>query len=429
MLTFKQFLEEQDLTEATSGKNKWIKYFAGKGDVATTIFHTTKYYDEKGKLLGNLEKGTPVTYTDKRKSWADPKAVFKTQHEVQLEDGKKVYVSFADIGKPGSKSAAKEQSGLKPSDFLKDFSDLTPQGIVTQTEQAFGKDSPLVKAVKETIKSGYPTTPISLSTTGLNDKAVTNYFAEVLQPIAIINGNFHGNAVDGMKAIAGIESPKGYTINFSTSTTTGLYDSFLKKGDSQINISSKFGSASTGAAASVTNLYAIYDGYKDKKIFTQFENEVEIIKIIADQTKHMAPLSLAEKFRLINSTEKATVLKLKDNPEAKITQNLAKLRDTITPGKDNTPIPYYHVIAGIAKSISAHINANTQFSRFASLLLNGTVIQVYTKATVRGDLLGFSKFDTKWPDDSVSQVLIESRTRYKTDRIDGKMGFIIKSKG
>ena len=39
MLTFKQFLEEQDLTEATTGKDKWLKYFAGKGDVATTIFH------------------------------------------------------------------------------------------------------------------------------------------------------------------------------------------------------------------------------------------------------------------------------------------------------------------------------------------------------------------------------------------------------
>lgn len=429
MLTFKQFLEEQDLTEATFGEDKWIKYFAGKGDVATTIVHTTKYYDKKGKLLGNLEKGTPVTYTDKRKSYDDPKASFKTQHEVQLEDGKKVYVSFADIGKPGSKSAAKELSGLKPADFLKDFTNLTPQGIVSQTEQAFGKDSPLVKAVKETIKSGYPTTPISLSTTGLNDKAVTNYFAEVLQPIAIINGNFDGNADDGMKAIAGVESPKGYTINFSTSTTTGLYDSFLKKGDSQINISSKFGSASTGAAASVTNLYAIYDGYKDKKIFREFKDEIEIVRIVAQENNYLAPLSLAEKFGLINSTEKAAVLKLKDNQEAKITKNLTKLRDAITPGKDKTPIPYYHVTAGIAKSVSAYINANTQFSRFASLLLNGTVIQVYTKATVRGDLLGFSKFDTKWPDDSVSQVLIESGTRYKTDSIDGKMGFIIKSKG
>jgi hypothetical protein len=100
--------EEEDLTEDTVGKDKWIRHFARKGDVDTTIVHKTKYYDEKGKLLGNLEKGTPVTYTDKRKSYYDLKAPFLTLHEVQLEDGKKVYVSFADIGEPGSKSAVEE---------------------------------------------------------------------------------------------------------------------------------------------------------------------------------------------------------------------------------------------------------------------------------------------------------------------------------
>jgi hypothetical protein len=212
--------------------------------------------------------------------------------------------------------------------------------------------------------------------------------------------------------------------------TQGLYDSYLTSGDSQINISSKFGSASQSAKASVTNLYKIYKDYKDKEAFDEFETEIEITRIITEIDAEQSPIDLALLLGLISQKEKKILTDLRTNPSIKLTPNIIKLRDTIKPGLGKTPPPFYHVLAGVAKSVATEINESEdiQFSRFASLLLNGTVIQVYTKAKTRNGMVVFDKFDTKWPDDAVTNVLIESGTRYKTDRVDGKFGYVVKSK-
>lgn len=420
MLSFKQFL-----TEATEGEDKWVKYFKAKGDVQTTIKGSPKYFDAQGKLLGTLEPGTAVTYVDNRKSWL--KGLYLNSHEVKLDDGKQVYVAFNNINKPGNKATEKELSGLKPSDFLENFTNLTPQIILAQVQKKFGKDSVLSTATQETIKFGYPKTPIVLD--GLSEAAVTNYFCEVLHPIAIINGTVTGNAEAGINAIAGTESAKGFLINFSTGVTTGLYDSYLTQGDSRINLSSKFGSAAQSAKASVTNLLALYNNIKKPKIFNKYKIELGILNTIQNDTAETAPLKLAVNFNIITAEDVSIIQKLKDNPETKLTKTLISMRDSMVPGKDNTPVMYYWVIAGVAKAVCNYINTNTKFSTFASLLLNGSVIQVYTKVVSRNNTLTFKPFDTKWPDDAVTNVMIESATRYKTNRIDGKMGFVVKSKG
>jgi hypothetical protein len=330
-----------------------------------------------------------------------------------------------------SKATAKEQSGLKPSDFLKKMEGLTFDGILNQVGSAFGKESGLYIATKQAIesenKSNYP---IQIPIGNLSETGITNYFAEILQPIALINGDYTGNALDGIKALVNTDDISDFKINFPKGVTQGLYDSYLTSGDSQINISSKFGSASQSAKASVTNLYKIYKAYKDKDMFEEFEDAVEIARIITEVDAEQSPIDLALLLGLISQKEKKILTDLRTNPSIKLNPNIIKLRDTIKPGLGKTPPPFYHVLAGIAKSVATAINESDdiQFSRFASLLLNGTVIQVYTKAKTRNGMVVFDKFDTKWPDDAVTNVLIESGTRYKTDRVDGKFGYIVKSK-
>jgi hypothetical protein len=326
-----------------------------------------------------------------------------------------------------SKATAKEQSGLKPSDFLTKMDNLGMNDILKEVEKGFGKDSPLYTATKQAINSKYP---ITIPIGNLSETGITNYFAEILQPIALIKGDYTGNAADGIQALVGTDDISGFKINFPKGVTQGLYDSFLTSGDAQINISSKYGSAAQSAKASVTNLYKIYKDYKDKEAFDEFETEIEIARIITEVNQEKSPLDIAELLGLISTREKKIVTDLKSNPNVKLTANIIKLRDSIKPGAGKTPDPYYHVIAGIAKSVAAAINESEdiQFSRFASLLLNGTVIQVYTKTKTKDGNVIFDKFDTKWPDDSVTNVLIESVTRYKTDRVDGKFGYIVKSK-
>jgi hypothetical protein len=430
MLRFTDFItESQGLTGRKPGET-----FSDK-DGNVLIFQKVEFFDNP-EDAGDISDATPV---NKPLSNLIGLGVVEFKNEtgdtIRFLKYIKPKTNKWDNSNPGyfefkSKATTKEQSGLKPSDFLTKMDNLSLDDLLDQVEKAFGKDSALYTATNQAINSEYNTYPISIPIGDLSETGITNYFAEILQPIALIRGDYTGNAADGIEALADTDDLSDFKINFPKGVTQGLYDSYLTSGDSQINISSKFGSASQSAKASVTNLYKIYKDYKDKEAFEEFETEIEITRIITEVHQEQSPIDLAILLGLINKKEKNLIENLKSNPSVKLSPNLINLRDTITPGLGKTPPPFYHVLAGIAKSVAATINESEdiQFSRFASLLLNGTVIQVYTKAKTKNGMVVFDKFDTKWPDDAVTNVLIESRTRYKTDRVDGKFGYMVKSK-
>jgi len=361
MLRFTDFITEaQGLTGRKPGET-----FTDK-DGKVLIFQKVEFFDNP-EDAGDVTDATPV---NKPLSNLTGLGVVEFKNEsgdtVRFVKYIKPRTTKWDNSNPNyfeykSKATAKEQSGLKPSDFLKKMEGLTFDDILNQVGSAFGKESGLYIATKQAIesenKSNYP---IQIPIGNLSETGITNYFAEILQPIALINGDYTGNALD-------------------------------------------------------SNLYKIYKAYKDKDMFEEFEDAVEIARIITEVDAEQSPLELAVLLNKLNSAfkfsekEKKIVMDLKKNPNQTLTKNLTMLRDSIKPGLGKTPPPFYHVLAGIAKSVASEINSNEdiQFSRFATLLLNGTIIQVYTKAT---------------------NVLIESGTRYKTDRVDGKFGYIVKSK-
>jgi hypothetical protein len=441
MLRFTHFIAEaQGLTGRKPGET-----FTDK-DGKVLIFKKVEFFDNP-EDAGDVSDATPVN---------KPLSNLTGLGVVEFKNESGDTVRFVKYIKPGtaawdnknpgyfefkSKATAKEQSGLKPSDFLRKMEGLTFDDLLDQVGSAFGEESDLYIATKQAIesenKSNYP---IQIPIGNLSETGITNYFAEILQPIALINGDYTGNALDGIKALANTDDISDFRINFPKGVTQGLYDSYLTSGDSQINISSKYGSASQSAKASVTNLYKIYKAYKDKDMFEEFEDAVEIARIITEVDAEQSPLELAVLLNKLNPAfkfsekEKNIVMELREDPTITLTKNIITLRDSIKPGLGKTPPPFYHVLAGIAKSVASEINSNEdiQFSRFATLLLNGTIIQVYTKASKKNvsgvDVIEFSPFNTKWPDDAVTNVLIESGTRYKTDRVDGKFGYIVKSK-
>lgn len=429
MLTFKNFLSEgEGLTNRRPGET-----FVDK-DNSPITFVSVEFFPTKDDFEGDIDS---VIFVNKPLSnlISLGVATFKNSDGDDLLFGKwvKPGTKAWQNSNPGffeykSKATAKEESGLKPTDFLTRMENLTPNDILKQVEMAFGKDSPLYLATQETIKEGYPKTPINLGE--MSETGVTNYFAEILQPIALMSGNYTGNASDGLEVLAGDSDLTGFKINFPTGVTQGLYDSYLTSGDIQVNISSKFGSAAQSAKASVTNLYKIYKDYKDKDMFDEYEKEIEIMRIIAEENQEMAPVLIGVHLGLLKDSDKKIIQNLKKDPNTKLNSKIIGMRDSIKPGAGKEPDPYYHVIAGVAKSVCVYINEteDIQFSRVSSMLLNGTVIQVYTKAKAKSGVVNFSMFDTKWPDDAVTNVLIESGTRYKTNRVDGKLGYVIKSK-
>jgi hypothetical protein len=430
MKTFKLFLTEgEGLTNRRPGET----FTDEKGQTLT--FQRVEFFKTKEDFTGDFKK---IIFVNKPLSNLTSLGivVFKNESGEEVIFGKylKPGTKSWENNNPGffkykSKATAKEESGLKPTDIFKSSSmeNLTPEDILDKVTETFGEESPLVLAVQETIDKGFPQTPIVLG--DMSETGVTNYFAEILQPIAIMKGIYTGNAGDGISVLAGTDDLSGFKINFPKGQTQGLYDSYLTSGGAQLNISSKFGSASQSAKASVSNLYKIYRDYKDKEYFEEYSDEIEVMRIVAQVSNELAPIEIAKLFSLLKKTDVDILKKLKTDPTVKLSKTITQMRDSIAPGAGKQPDPYYHVIAGIAKTVCKYVNENTRFSEAASLLLNGTVIQVYTKVTTKPGVVTFKQFDTKWPDSAVTNVLIESGTRYKTNhKPDGALGYIVKSK-
>lgn len=357
-----------------------------------------------------------------------------------------------------AKSTIKEKSKLQPSDILPKSNNLTRYDILKAVENLpLSQNNPalykvLLEMVNDTIKYGYPNSTSGYDMTGIDAgevSAITDYFSELLHPIAILKKNYDGNALEGINSFFGDKVDyNNILIEFPTAKNQGLYDSALTLGNKKLLISSKFGSSSQSAKPSVTNLISVYNDYADKSIFDSYEKEIQIAKYINDYSGKEGPILIAKDIlNLINDEELNTIRSLeaihvdnniKDKTEAyesiKLTENLQELHDLIKTASTEKDDKFIHLISGIARKVANVVNEPQQanktskFSEFASNVLNGNIIQVYTRIRNRGNILYFSKFNTVWPDDSVTNIMLDALTRYRTNAITGKLGFVIKYK-
>ena len=167
----------------------------------------------------------------------------------------RVQNNFAHGDIPGefkfqSKAGQKENSGLKPSEWLTQFQNNTPETILQQCVAKFGENSAEANALKIFMSSDIP---CKIPKGNMNPNAFRDYFAEVLQPIALVMGkNVSGNAAEAADIFFGSGGYADCTISFNNNTIGGLYDSLLVNPEGkQIKLSSK---GKDGANASVTNL-------------------------------------------------------------------------------------------------------------------------------------------------------------------------------
>jgi hypothetical protein len=91
---------------------------------------------------------------------------------------------------------------------------------------------------------------------------------------------------------------------------------------------------------------------------------------------------------------------------------------------------YFHSIAAVAHKVAEYVNKNTKFGQAASEILNnGALIQVYTKATEKGDQWTLVAFDTKWPSDTVTGVSFSASKNYFSTGIKGNFTFKVLRNG
>lgn len=337
-----------------------------------------------------------------------------------------------------SKAGAKENSGLKPSEWLTQFQNNTPQTILDQCIAKFGQDSDEATALELFISGNIP---VKVPKGNMNPEAFRDYFAEVLQPISLVLGkNVSGNAAEAASTFFGPNADySDCTISFNSNTIGGLYDSLLVNSNGrQIKLSSK---GKDGASASVTNLRKSVDELSGvpagQKLLTEYSKEIDILNTIEKNGHFGAPLKLAVQYDMITPEEATQVLKLKDygpNDAVIGTDVLSKrLEKMYQDRKARDPsriIPLEHMVAAIAYPVADHVNKNTNFGRAAADILNNSaLVQMYTNTTTSGDTITITKLTAVYPSQTVTGVVLDASKVYFSTGGKGNYTFTILKNG
>lgn len=325
-------------------------------------------------------------------------------------------------------AARKTASGLMPQDVLKNMTSLYPEDILDQVIDKFGEDNVLTDVTRRLV-NGSPL-PIRFDGTGIEFTAFRDYFCEILQPIALLRGQYSGNAGEAAEKFLQTKGFQNCVIDFSSGKSTGLYDSLLTDAEGrQIKVSTKGGG---GAKASVKNLLDTVEEIErtNKKFLNQYKDTINLVKKIKEAGQADSPVVLALDFDLINAKEANIIREMRNNPDVKLTPKLQRLYDS-KPGRDpSQEVPFFRMIAALAVEVSKLVNENTNFSTDArDILKNGALIQVYTRARMDGTNIVLEDFNTVYPTEEIRGVYLDPQKVYYNTGIKGNFTFKIDASG
>ena len=336
-----------------------------------------------------------------------------------------------------SKAGQKENSGLKPSEWLTQFQDNTPETILQQVIAKFGQGSDEANALEAFINGDIPCEVVKGN---MNATAFRDYFAEVLQPIALVMGkNVSGNAAEASDIFFGGGGYTDCTISFNNNTIGGLYDSLLVNPEGkQIKLSSK---GKDGANASVTNLIKsvqeLDKAPAGKKLRAKYAEEIEMLETINKLGHFGAPLAIAEKYDIINNKEAQQIMSLKSlGPTDDIvgagilSKRLEGMYQARKARDMSRIIPIEHMISAIAYKVADYVNKNTRFGEAASTILNNSaLVQMYTDTKDGPDTITITKLTAVYPSQTVTGVLLDASKAYMSTQGKGNFTFEILKNG
>lgn len=330
-----------------------------------------------------------------------------------------------------SKAATKMTSGLMPQDILTNFNNLTISDVLKQVTAKFGASHPLTDLTAQVCNATPLPIQIDISSyPEISFEAFRDYFCEILQPIAIINGITSGDAAVAEKIFFGKGGFKNARITFDNGKNTGLFDSLLvdEKGKT-IKVSTK---GNAGATASVRNLI---ESVKDleqagnTQLMKEYSDVIEIIKIVEKNGYANGPLELAKRFGLISGKEADTVNSMKTKSNVKLTANLQKMYDERAEGKsEDKLIPYYNMLAAIAFKVADYVNTNTNFNQAAADILNNSaLVQVNTTASLTDNIITLERLNATFPSKAASNIQFSASKTYFSTGNKGNFTFKINS--
>jgi hypothetical protein len=335
-----------------------------------------------------------------------------------------------------SKVGAKENTGYKPSEVLTQFQDNTPETIMNQIVEKFGKGSDEVVATATFMQASK--FPVSFPKGRINFTAFRDYFCEMLQPCALVMGKqIKGNAQEAATIFFGPGSGYGdATISFNNNVTGGLYDSLLVSPEGkQIKLSSK---GKSGANASVVNLLRSIEELqvapKGKKLLEKHKDVIDILNTIDKGGHAGAPLKLAVDYKMITEREAGEIMTLKAyGPKDQIPWRNEKLKELYMSRKPkdwSKVVPLEHMLSVVAYRVADYVNNNTNFGQAASEILNhSALVQMYTEATESADTITITGFRAVYPSNTVSGVLLDASKAYMSTQGKGNFTFKILKNG
>lgn len=330
--------------------------------------------------------------------------------------------------------AKKEAAGYKPTDVLGgSLNNLSPADILQGIQAHFGVESDEARATEAFMRA--TSYPIRIPLGNMNFDAFTNYFCEMLQPMALVMGKTTGG--DAKKAEKDWLSQGGYTtcrISFGATKTGGLTDSTLVNPAGQtLGLSSK---AEKGAKASAKNLTDKIDEMKSdpngQKILSKYAKDIDLIRMV---TSGSTPgvLETAVHAKIITREEGEQILKMRKLPPGSevigqklLSKNLEKKYAGRKARDPSAVIPFFHIRAVLANEVADWVNNNSNFGQVAAEILNwGAFIQMETYATPGDNEIILKPFEVIYPSAAVTNVELSAGKTFYSTGSKGNFTFII----
>ena len=422
-----------------------LKFYPEKGAYADVQAHDAAF-DEVTKSIGH----TPQTMTwitkPTNKDLAFALAHFKDANDPNRDHY--IAKAFKDINPirsqnkfpndlPGgfrlqTKAAKKEASGYKPTEVLTQLQNQTPDSIFRQVQQRFGADSAEAQAMALFMAANK--FPLAIPLRGMNATAFSNYFCEMLQPMALVMGKpVKGNAAEAERLFLGGQGFRTCSISFGTGQNTGLSDSTLTNPQGQqIILSSKAGSGAFAAASNLKNkMDEVRNTAAGQALLQKYGQEVAMLDTIVGKGYIAGPLTLAQQFGILNADQAATIMSMRKVTDAQqamnmLDDNLKALYNSFRSRDASKTVPFFHMLTAVARAVEDRVNTATNFSRAASDILNqGALIQMYTVTRTQGDNIVIEEFNTVYPSQAVTDVMLRSDKTYYSTGNKGNFTFEI----
>lgn len=343
-------------------------------------------------------------------------------------------------------ASTSENVALKPSDLFTEKPMTVPQ-LLTIVNNELPESLPddlkeIVPAMLNAVARGEET---YVPGAAEHRAVIEKYVGEYAAAIAVVTGNFvSGNYDDAERDVL---APQGADwtdmtlMQFPTSTTTALVDSYVYSEDqsAHVAISSKAGGG--GASASLSSVAKILDRKADKfdgKFLAKNEELIHGINLLATNSAVDGVYKCAKLYGILSDHDIKIISYLTksfDKDEKILSGRLRKLAKTYPTAEyiEKTKIhPNYNLgyrlLAAAARKVTDKLNGLDPTELFRSVLAQSSMIQVYAKTQKRGDSLAFVNFRVVFPATFKGKIIFDAQTNFfSTQPPKGRVTFKLKS--